>query len=376
MRRFRDRLRHSGKLQNDIRSGNASACKPRRPELKIVVTGGLGFIGSAIIRELIRNTDFQVICLDAMTYSASRRAVEECDKSRRYNFVKANIQHPEVLTEIFEKWQPDAVLHLAAETHVDRSIGGPDTFVKTNLVGTFNLLQTARKHWKGRTGCFRFHHVSTDEVFGSLEHDVPRFTEVSPYRPNSPYSATKAGSDHLVQAWGHTYGLPVVISACSNNYGPWQHPEKFIPSLITAAIDGRKMAIYGDGKNIRDWLYVEDHARAIAMLLAEGKVGEAYVIGAELELANIQVARTVCRHFDEIRPEHSPHDRLIEFVNDRPGHDFRYGIDPAKMYSEIGWSPETEFEAGLSKTIEWYINHENWWRKKKSEVRRQKATMS
>ena len=179
-----------------------------------------------------------------------------------------------------------------------------------------------------------------------------------------------------MQAWGHTYGLPVVISACSNNYGPWQHPEKFIPSLITAAIDGRKMAIYGDGKNIRDWLYVEDHARAIAMLLAEGKVGEAYVIGAELELANIQVARTVCRHFDEIRPEHSPHDRLIEFVNDRPGHDFRYGIDPAKMYSEIGWSPETEFEAGLSKTIEWYINHENWWRKKKSEVRRQKATMS
>ena len=308
-----------------------------------------------------------------MTYSASPLAVEECYESWRYSFVKADIRHPDILAEVFENWQPDAVLHLAAETHVDRSIDAPDTFIGTNLVGTFNLLQTARNHWNGRTGCFRFHHVSTDEVFGSLERNVPRFTEVSPYRPNSPYSATKAGSDHLVHAWGHTYGLPVVISACSNNYGPWQHPEKFIPSLITAAIDGRNMAVYGDGKNIRDWLYVEDHARAISALLVEGKIGETYVIGAESELANIQVARMVCRLFDEIHPECSPHEKLIEFVKDRPGHDFRYGIDPAKVCDEIGWRPETSFEAGLSRTIEWYIDHESWWRERKSESRQQIA---
>ncbi len=342
--------------------------------MRIIVTGGLGFIGSAIIRELIANTDLEVLCLDAVTYAASPCAVAECETSPRYNFVKADIRDPLALKDIFDDWQPDTVLNLAAETHVDRSIDGPEAFVTTNLIGTFNLLQAARRHWTTRAGEFRFHHVSTDEVFGSLDRDAPRFTETSPIKPNSPYSASKAGADNLVRAWGHTYGLPVVISACSNNYGPWQHPEKFIPSLIAAAIDGRQMRIYGDGTNMRDWLHVEDHARAIVALLENGTIGETYVIGAESELSNIHVARTVCRLFDAIHPQSSPHDRLIEFVADRPGHDFRYGIDPSKLRRDLGWKPETGFDAGLSKTIAWYMDHESWWRDKICETQHRSAT--
>jgi dTDP-glucose 4,6-dehydratase len=332
--------------------------------VKVLITGGAGFIGSAVIRHLIGETDWRVVNLDKLTYAGNLESVGRAAQDPRYSFVQIDICDEAGVGALLEAEQPDAIMHLAAESHVDRSIDGPGAFIETNIVGTYRLLANALRYWRGldpsRKAAFRFHHVSTDEVFGSLGPDG-FFSEESPYRPNSPYSASKAGSDHLVRAWHHTYGLPAFITNCSNNYGPCQFPEKLIPLMITRALAGKRLPVYGSGQNVRDWLYVEDHARALVHALGHARPGEVYTIGGNAESSNIDLVGTLCRLLDEKLPAARPYGELIEFVADRPGHDARYAIDASRMRDELGWSPRETLQEGLSKTVDWYLGNRRWW---------------
>lgn len=330
--------------------------------MKILVTGGAGFIGSAVVRHAIRQ-GHQIINLDALTYAACLENVAPISNNPNYSFKKADIRDRASLDQIFAEHQPDAVMHLAAESHVDRSIDGPADFVETNVMGTFNMLEAARTYWVsiGRPEQFRFHHISTDEVFGTLGADG-QFTEDTPYAPNSPYSASKAGSDHLVRAWQETYGLPTVMTNCSNNYGPYHFPEKLIPVVILNALHGKPIPIYGQGENIRDWLYVEDHAEALLTVLERGTIGRSYNIGGEAEARNIDLVHMICTILDRKRPDQAPHDKLITFVDDRPGHDLRYAIDASRIRNELGWRPSVTLQEGLERTVDWYLANEEWWR--------------
>ena len=330
--------------------------------MKILVTGGAGFIGSAVVRLAVRR-GHEVVNLDALTYAANRENVASVSNSPLYSFEQADIRDRAALDRIFADHRPDAVMHLAAESHVDRSIDGPGAFIETNINGTYNLLEAARAYWTrtGKPAGFRFHHISTDEVFGSLGEDG-QFTEETAYDPRSPYSASKAASDHLVRAWHETYGLPVVMTNCSNNYGPFHFPEKLVPVVILKALSGQPIPVYGDGGNIRDWLYVEDHADALLCVLEKGQLGRSYNIGGENEAKNIDLVRTICAHMDELHPQGAPHADLITFVTDRPGHDRRYAIDPTRIRDELGWRPSVTVEEGLRRTVEWYLANEDWWR--------------
>jgi dTDP-glucose 4,6-dehydratase len=332
---------------------------------RVLVTGGAGFIGSAVIRHLLADTDSDVIVLDKFTYAASPRTLQPF-ASPRLHIERADICDRDAVTSILAAYDPDAIMHLAAETHVDRSIDGPAAFVQTNIVGTQILLAAALEQWRrmdaARAEAFRFHHISTDEVFGSLG-PTGYFTEETCYDPRSPYSASKAASDHLVRAWHHTYGFPVVLSNTSNNYGPYQFPEKLIPLIITKALAGEPLPVYGAGENIRDWLYVEDHARALLRILTRGRLGESYNVGGRAERRNIEVVRSICAILDALSPraDGMPHATAITFVTDRPGHDFRYAIDAAKIERELGWKPQESFESGLHKTVAWYLDNQEWW---------------
>jgi dTDP-glucose 4,6-dehydratase len=330
--------------------------------MKLLVTGGAGFIGSAVVRLAVAR-GHEVVNLDALTYAACLDNVASVSNSNLYSFEQADIRDRAALDRIFDLHRPDAVMHLAAESHVDRSIDGPADFIDTNITGTFNMLEAARRHWQavGKPAGFRFHHISTDEVFGTLG-DTGQFIEDTPYAPNSPYSASKAASDHLVRAWAETYGLPVVMTNCSNNYGPFHFPEKLIPVVILNALHGRPIPVYGKGENVRDWLYVEDHADALLSVLEKGTLGRSYNIGGENEARNIDIVRMICTLLDEMRPDGAPHDRLISFVTDRPGHDARYAIDPTRIRDELGWRPSVTLEEGLRKTVRWYLDNEAWWR--------------
>jgi dTDP-glucose 4,6-dehydratase len=334
----------------------------------ILVTGGAGFIGSALCRHLIGRGDTRVVNLDKLTYAGNLASLAEIEDSPDYRFVQADIGDMAAVSALLAEERPDAIMHLAAESHVDRSIDGPGEFIETNIVGTFRLLQAALGYWRGLNGgkkeAFRFHHVSTDEVFGDLPFDSGIFSEETPYDPSSPYSASKAASDHLVRAWRHTYGLPVLLSNCSNNYGPYHFPEKLIPLVILNALHERPLPVYGRGENIRDWLYVEDHARALDRIVSDGRPGETYLIGGRAERTNLDVVRTICRLLDAQRPRANgePHEALIEFVADRPGHDRRYAIDPSKTERELGWTPAETFESGMARTVAWYLAREDWWR--------------
>ncbi|TYP68496.1 dTDP-glucose 4,6-dehydratase [Stutzerimonas stutzeri] len=329
--------------------------------MKILITGGAGFIGSAVVRLAIAR-GHHVVNLDALTYAANLENVAEAAQSDRYAFEQADIRDRAALDRILAQHRPDAIMHLAAESHVDRSIDGPAAFVETNVIGTFNMLEAARAYWtaQGRPDSFRFHHISTDEVFGSLG-ETGQFTETTPYDPRSPYSASKAGSDHLVRAWAETYGLPVVLTNCSNNYGPYHFPEKLVPVVILKALSGQPIPVYGDGGNIRDWLYVEDHADALLLVLEKGQLNRSYNIGGENEATNIDLVRTICAHMDELHPAGAPHSDLITFVTDRPGHDRRYAIDPTRIRTELGWRPSVTVEEGLRRTVEWYLANRDWW---------------
>ena len=333
--------------------------------MKLLVTGGAGFIGSAVVRQAI-GAGVSVVNVDGLTYAANLESVKSVSGSDRYSFEHVDIRDRAALDGVFSRHRPDAVMHLAAESHVDRSIDGPADFVSTNLLGTFNLLEAARFYWDkvGQPGHFRFHHVSTDEVFGSLPSDPSvKFSECTPYDPRSPYSASKAGSDHLVRAWHHTYGLPVVMTNCSNNYGPYHFPEKLIPVVILSALHGRRIPVYGDGENIRDWLFVEDHARALLMVLQKGEVGESYSIGGDSEASNIDIVRMICEILDNrLTGDGGTYAELIEFVADRPGHDRRYAIDARKIRQYLGWEPSVTLKQGLEMTVSWYIDNEDWWR--------------
>jgi len=330
--------------------------------MKILVTGGAGFIGSAVVRRAI-GLGHEVVNLDCLTYAACLENVAGVASSNLYSFEKVDICNAGDLARVFRDHRPDAVMHLAAESHVDRSIDGPGDFIRTNVEGTFTLLEAARAHWQEREkpDNFRFHHVSTDEVFGSLG-PTGKFTETTPYDPRSPYSASKAASDHLVRAWHETYGLPVVLSNCSNNYGPYHFPEKLIPVVILNALAGKPIPVYGEGQNIRDWLYVEDHAEALLLVLERGRVGRSYNIGGENEVKNIDLVRMICALLDEMRPAARPHAELITFVTDRPGHDARYAIDPTRIREELGWRPSVTLQEGLRRTVRWYLDNESWWR--------------
>jgi len=333
--------------------------------MKILVTGGAGFIGSAVVRRAVAD-GHAVVNLDALTYAACLDNVAGVAGSPLYAFEQADIRDRAALDRIFAEHAPDAVMHLAAESHVDRSIDGPGAFVETNVNGTYNMLEAARAHWlrAGRPAAFRFHHISTDEVFGSLPADPQvKFTEDTPYDPRSPYSASKAASDHLVRAWHETYGLPVVLTNCSNNYGPYHFPEKLVPVVILNALAGRELPIYGRGENIRDWLYVEDHANALLCVLEQGRPGRSYNIGGENERTNLDLVRTLCAILDELRPRESgSYADQIAFVTDRPGHDARYAIDPTRIRDELGWRPSVTVEEGLRRTVQWYLDNETWWR--------------
>ncbi len=330
---------------------------------KILITGGAGFIGSALIRHLIGNTDDQVVNLDKLTYAGNLQSLESVSGTARYVFEHVDICDAQEVARVFRQHQPDAVMHLAAESHVDRSISGPAAFIQTNIVGTYTLLEAARAYWGSlegnRKATFRFHHISTDEVYGSLG-EKGFFTEETAYQPNSPYSASKAASDHLVRSWHHTYGLPVVTTNCSNNYGPYHFPEKLIPLMILNAVNGKPLPIYGKGDNIRDWLYVDDHARALRLVLEKGRLGETYNIGGWNEKTNLEVVRSICAILDELHPQGKPHERLISYVPDRPGHDKRYAIDASKIERELGWKPEETFESGLRKTVQWFLANGQW----------------
>ena len=337
--------------------------------MKILLTGGAGFIGSAVIRHIIQDTHHHVINVDKLSYAGNLESLSCVESSSSYDFEHADICDFAQLDELFRKHRPDAIMHLAAESHVDRSIDGPGEFIQTNIVGTYNLLEAARAYWQtlddSGKAALRFHHISTDEVYGDLEGPEDLFREDTPYAPSSPYSASKAGSDHLVRAWGRTFGLPVIVTNCSNNYGPYHFPEKLIPLIILNALQGKPLPVYGEGTQVRDWLFVEDHARALVKVVTEGAVGETYNIGGHNEKQNIEVVRAVCGLLDELRP--STHDgiikyeQLIAFVRDRPGHDVRYAIDASKIKRELGWVPQETFESGLRKTVEWYLANEDWW---------------
>jgi dTDP-glucose 4,6-dehydratase len=330
--------------------------------MKLLVTGGAGFIGSAVVRLAVAR-GHEVVNLDAMTYAANAQNVASVANSNLYSFEQADIRDRAALDRIFALHAPQAVMHLAAESHVDRSIDGPADFIETNITGTFNLLEAARTHWaaQGKPETFRFHHISTDEVFGSLG-STGQFTEHTPYDPRSPYSASKAASDHLVRAWAETYGLPTVLTNCSNNYGPYHFPEKLIPVTILNALHGKPIPVYGTGENIRDWLYVEDHADALLLVLEKGTLGRSYNIGGENERRNIDLVRTICALLDEMAPKATPYADQITFVTDRPGHDARYAIDPTRIRDELGWRPSVTVEEGLRRTVRWYLDNEAWWR--------------
>jgi dTDP-glucose 4,6-dehydratase len=338
--------------------------------MKLLITGGAGFIGSAVIRHIIENTADHVVNLDKLTYAGNLESLANVSETDRYAFEQADICDREALEAIFKRHQFDAVMHLAAESHVDRSIDGPAAFVETNVTGTCTLLEVARAYWQdleeSRKDSFRFHHVSTDEVYGDLDSKAHPFTETTPYAPSSPYSASKAVSDHLARAWRRTYNFPVIITNCSNNYGPYQFPEKLIPHMILNALQGKPLPVYGDGKQIRDWLYVEDHARALYTVLTRGKPGETYNIGGHNEIKNIEVVQTICNLLETLVPEKKidgleRYADLITFVTDRPGHDSRYAIDATKIENDLGWTPEEDFETGLNKTVRWYLDNEEWW---------------
>jgi dTDP-glucose 4,6-dehydratase len=329
--------------------------------MKLMVTGGAGFIGSAVVRLAVAR-GHQVINLDALTYAGRPENVAPVADNPLYRFEKADIRDRAALERIFCDHKPDAVMHLAAESHVDRSIDGPGTFVETNITGTYNMLEAARAHWHrmGRPESFRFHHISTDEVYGSLGAEG-LFTEETPYDPRSPYSASKASSDHLVRAWFHTYGLPVVLTNCSNNYGPYHFPEKLIPKVILNALQGKPIPVYGQGLNVRDWLYVEDHADALLLAVQKGTPGRSYNVGGENERRNIDLVQTICTLLDAKHPQNRPYSSLITYVEDRPGHDARYAIDPTRIRGELGWRPSVTVEEGLEKTVQWYLDNEAWW---------------
>ncbi len=330
--------------------------------MKILVTGGAGFIGSAVVRQAIRD-GHEVVNLDALTYAACLENVASVANEKNYVLEEADIRQAREVRRIFAEHKPDTVMHLAAESHVDRSIDGPKEFLDTNIMGTFTMLHEALSYWEaaGRPSGFRFHHISTDEVYGTLG-DTGQFTEDTPYAPNSPYSASKAASDHLVRAWGETYGLPFVLTNCSNNYGPYHFPEKLIPVVILNALAGRDIPVYGKGENVRDWLYVEDHADALLTVLQKGENGRTYNIGGENEARNIDIVTMICGLLDDMRPKDRPHAEQITYVKDRPGHDLRYAIDPERIRSELGWRPSVTLEQGLRKTVEWYLENEDWWR--------------
>lgn len=339
--------------------------------MKILVTGGAGFIGSAVIRHIIRNTQDVAINLDKLTYAGNLESLSEIDSSERYYFEQVDICDRVELDRVFAQHQPDLVMHLAAESHVDRSIDGPAAFIETNVMGTYHLLEAARQYWstmdETRKAAFRFHHISTDEVYGDLEGTDDLFTETTSYAPSSPYSASKASSDHLVRAWQRTYGFPTLVTNCSNNYGPYHFPEKLIPLMILNALDGKPLPVYGDGMQIRDWLFVEDHARALYKVVTEGEIGETYNIGGHNEKANIEVVKTICSLLEELRPNKpegiDSYEALITYVKDRPGHDVRYAIDATKIAQELNWTPEETFESGIRKTVEWYLNNQQWWQR-------------
>jgi dTDP-glucose 4,6-dehydratase len=337
-----------------------------------LVTGGAGFIGSAVVRELIKNSDHQVVNVDKLTYAGNLESLAEVNQSERYHFEQCDICDQQAMNRLFEQYQPDIVMHLAAESHVDRSIDGPGEFIQTNVVGTYVLLEAARKYWlslkgQGADKPFRFHHISTDEVYGDLHGVDDLFTEETSYEPSSPYSASKASSDHLVRAWNRTFGLPTVITNCSNNYGPYHFPEKLIPLMILNALAGKSLPVYGDGKQVRDWLFVEDHARALILVAQQGTIGETFNIGGHNEKQNIEVVKTLCQLLEELAPNKPEglknYSDLITYVTDRPGHDLRYAIDASKIERELGWKPEETFETGLRKTVEWYLSSEGWWKR-------------
>jgi dTDP-glucose 4,6-dehydratase len=333
---------------------------------RFLVTGGAGFIGSAVVRHLIRETGHQVLVVDKLTYAGNLESLAAVSSDPRYAFVRADVADGEKMRRIFQEYQPDIVMHLAAESHVDRSIDGPAAFIETNIVGTYTLVDTALAYWRGLSGekrdDFRFHHVSTDEVFGALGA-AGHFIETTPYDPRSPYSASKAASDHIVRSWYHTFGLPILVTNCSNNYGPYHFPEKLIPLTIINCLQCKALPVYGDGKNVRDWLYVEDHAKALLTVATRGRVGETYCIGGRSEMTNLDVVKAICGILNELAPTPSNpnYETLITFVTDRPGHDLRYAIDPARISTELGWRPLETFETGLRKTVEWYLENRNWW---------------
>jgi dTDP-glucose 4,6-dehydratase len=341
--------------------------------MKILVTGGAGFIGSAVIRHIINNTNDSVVNVDKLTYAGNLESLIEESDSERYTFFQTDICDRANLDKIFNECQPDIVMHLAAESHVDRSIDGPAEFIETNIIGTYTILEAGKAYWNSLSGdkkiTFRFHHISTDEVYGDLEGPEDLFTEETSYAPSSPYSASKASSDHLVRAWLRTYGFPTVVTNCSNNYGPYHFPEKLIPLMILNALEGKSLPVYGNGQQIRDWLYVEDHARALYLVATEGKLGETYNIGGHNEKANIDVVKTICILLEELVPSNrfsresgntAGFEGLITYVNDRPGHDVRYAIDASKIEQDLGWKPKETFESGIKKTVEWYLNNKEW----------------
>jgi len=336
---------------------------------KFLITGGAGFIGSAVVRHIIENTQDSAVNVDKLTYAGNLESLESVENNPRYAFEQVDICDAKTLARVFEQHKPDAVMHLAAESHVDRSIDGPAAFIETNIVGTYTLLEASRAYWNSlddeKKAAFRFHHISTDEVYGDLEGTDDLFTETTPYAPSSPYSASKASSDHLVRAWLRTYGLPTIVTNCSNNYGPFHFPEKLIPLMILNALDGKPLPVYGNGEQIPDWLFVEDHARALYKVVTEGEIGETYNIGGHNEKANIDVVRTICDLLEELAPNKpagvAKYEDLITYVKDRPGHDVRYAIDAAKIGRELGWKPQETFESGIRKTVEWYLNNKKWW---------------